>query len=87
MTFARMSTIDDAGASSPATSAKASSPTIRSRPSAAPAWSRFRTCRALLQYICEQGFEHHVAANLSIVAGVVEEAWSKYMGWDVYRHS
>ncbi len=43
--------------------------------------------QGLLKYICEQGFEHHVAANLSNVANVIEEAWSKYMGWDVYRHS
>ena len=41
----------------------------------------------LLRYICEHGFEHHVAANLSSVAGVVEEAFRKYLGWDVHRHS
>jgi L-fucose isomerase-like protein len=41
----------------------------------------------LLRYICENGFEHHVAANLSQVAAVLEEAFRKYMRWDVYRHS
>jgi L-fucose isomerase-like protein len=41
----------------------------------------------LLRHICENGFEHHVAVNPSQVAGVMEEALSKYMGWDVYRHS
>jgi L-fucose isomerase-like protein len=40
----------------------------------------------LLHYICEHGFEHHVAANLSSVAAVVHEATSRYMGWDVHRH-
>jgi L-fucose isomerase-like protein len=40
----------------------------------------------LLHYICENGFEHHVAANLSQCAGAVNEALSKYMGWDVYYH-
>ena len=40
----------------------------------------------LLRYICENGFEHHVAANLSSTAGVLEEAASKYLGWHVYRH-
>jgi L-fucose isomerase-like protein len=40
----------------------------------------------LLRFICENGFEHHVAANLSTVAEVVHEAWTRYMGWDVYRH-
>jgi L-fucose isomerase-like protein len=40
----------------------------------------------LLRYICEQGFEHHVAANLSQTAGAVHEAASKYLGWDMYWH-
>ena len=40
----------------------------------------------LLRYICEEGFEHHVAANLSSSASAVEEAAAKYLGWSVYRH-
>jgi len=40
----------------------------------------------LLQYICEQGFEHHVAANLSENASVVYEAATKYLGWEMYWH-
>ncbi len=40
----------------------------------------------LLHYICENGFEHHVAINLSQVAPAVNEALGKYMGWDVYYH-
>ncbi len=40
----------------------------------------------LLHFICEQGFEHHVAANLSAVAGAVHEATTRYLGWKVYRH-
>jgi L-fucose isomerase-like protein len=40
----------------------------------------------LLHYICENGFEHHVAINQSLVADAVEEALSKYMGWDVHHH-
>ncbi|HUK81483.1 MAG TPA: L-fucose/L-arabinose isomerase family protein [Verrucomicrobiae bacterium] len=40
----------------------------------------------LLAYICENGFEHHVAANLSETAEPIAEALSKYMGWDVYHH-
>ena len=35
----------------------------------------------LLTYICENGFEHHVAANLSECGDAIEEALSKYMGW------
>jgi len=40
----------------------------------------------LLRYICENGFEHHVAANLSTVASAVHEAATRYLGWDMYWH-
>jgi L-fucose isomerase-like protein len=40
----------------------------------------------LLRFICENGFEHHVAASLSLVAPAVHEATSNYMGWDVIEH-
>jgi L-fucose isomerase-like protein len=42
--------------------------------------------QSLLRYICERGFEHHVAANLSSVADAVHEATTRYLGWDMYRH-
>lgn len=41
----------------------------------------------LLRYICENGFEHHVAATRARVSGAVTEALSNYMGWDVYEHA
>ena len=40
----------------------------------------------LLRYICENGFEHHVAANLASVAPAVREATSNYLGWSVISH-
>jgi L-fucose isomerase-like protein len=40
----------------------------------------------LLRFICERGFEHHVAANLSAVAGAVHEATTRYLGWNVHHH-
>src|SRR5580658_200607 len=40
----------------------------------------------LLRYICENGFEHHVAANFSTVASAVHEATTRYLGWDVHSH-
>jgi L-fucose isomerase-like protein len=40
----------------------------------------------LLRFICENGFEHHVAANLSTVASAVHEATTRYLGWDMYWH-
>jgi L-fucose isomerase-like protein len=42
--------------------------------------------QGLLKHICENGFEHHVAVNPSQVAAAVNEALSKYLGWDVYYH-
>jgi L-fucose isomerase-like protein len=47
---------------------------------------RIANLQGLLRYICEQGFEHHVAASLSRSADAVLEAATKYFGWDVYRH-
>ena len=41
----------------------------------------------LLRYICENGFEHHVAANFSSVAPAVHEATTRYLGWEMYAHS
>jgi L-fucose isomerase-like protein len=48
---------------------------------------RIPNMQKLLRHICENGFEHHVAINLSQVAPAVNEALSKYMGWEVYHHA
>ena len=40
----------------------------------------------LLHYICENGFEHHVAANFSNTAGAVYEAMTRYYGWQMHWH-
>jgi len=40
----------------------------------------------LLAYICENGFEHHTAINLSQCAEILNEAFTKYLEWDVYYH-
>lgn len=43
--------------------------------------------QGLLKVMCEEGFAHHVAANVNpqarLVASAVAEAFGKYMGWDV----
>jgi L-fucose isomerase-like protein len=41
----------------------------------------------LLHYICENGFEHHVAANFSSVAAATHEAAVRYFGWPMYWHA
>jgi L-fucose isomerase-like protein len=43
--------------------------------------------QALMQRICKQGFEHHVAVSLSQKAAAINEALSTYMGWNVYVHA
>jgi L-fucose isomerase-like protein len=47
---------------------------------------RIPRLQELLHYICNQGFEHHVAVNLSQTADAVDEAFCKYLGWQVYYH-
>ena len=42
--------------------------------------------QSLLQLICERGFEHHVAANLSRTSAAVYEATRRYLGWEMSRH-
>jgi L-fucose isomerase-like protein len=41
----------------------------------------------LLKFICENGYEHHVAANFSKVGNSVAEAMGKYLKWDFYTHA
>jgi L-fucose isomerase-like protein len=48
---------------------------------------RIPNLQKLLRHICENGFEHHVAANLSTVAPAVQEAACRYLGWKVATHS
>jgi L-fucose isomerase-like protein len=39
-----------------------------------------------MQYVCKNGFEHHVVMNASKTAAILKEAFGNYLGWDVYRH-
>ncbi len=48
--------------------------------------ARIPNLQLLLQYACENGFEHHVAMNHSTVARAVYEALNNYLDWDVYLH-
>jgi len=40
----------------------------------------------LLKFICNHGFEHHVAVSLSRVAEILHEAFTNYLGIDTYHH-
>jgi L-fucose isomerase-like protein len=48
---------------------------------------RIGRLQELLRYICERGFEHHVAANLSQGASALREAAARYLGWSVHHHA
>lgn len=40
----------------------------------------------LMQYICMNGFEHHVAVSASQTAAILAEAFGTYLDWEVYHH-
>jgi L-fucose isomerase-like protein len=42
--------------------------------------------QSLMRYICKSGFEHHAAMNASHCAGVLSEALTTYLGWDIHLH-
>jgi L-fucose isomerase-like protein len=42
--------------------------------------------QTLLRYICQMGFEHHVAVNRSQCAEAIAEALGNYLAWDLYQH-
>lgn len=42
--------------------------------------------QTLLAHICNNGFEHHVALNQSLVGDIINEAFTKYLGWSTYYH-
>lgn len=48
--------------------------------------ARISRLQDLLQFICRNGFEHHVAMNLSSCADVLDEAFESYLGYDSYYH-
>jgi L-fucose isomerase-like protein len=40
----------------------------------------------LLNYMCMNGFEHHVAMNRSSSSQILMEALGKYLEWDIFLH-
>jgi L-fucose isomerase-like protein len=42
--------------------------------------------QGLMDFICKNGFEHHVAMNRSNCAEVLNEAFESYLGWETYWH-
>jgi len=42
--------------------------------------------QGLMQYVCKNGFEHHVVMNASKTAKALKEAFENYLGWETYQH-
>jgi L-fucose isomerase-like protein len=43
--------------------------------------------QSLLDFMCKNGFEHHVAVTRGHSAAVLAEAIDTYLGWDLYWHA
>jgi L-fucose isomerase-like protein len=43
--------------------------------------------QGLMNYVCKNGFEHHVVMNASKTLGILKEALGNYMGWEFYEHN
>jgi len=43
--------------------------------------------QSLLRHICREGFEHHVVMNASRTAAVLDEAFTRYLGWETHFHN
>jgi L-fucose isomerase-like protein len=41
----------------------------------------------LMQYVCKQGYEHHVVMNASKTVDILKEACGNYLGWDTHIHN
>jgi L-fucose isomerase-like protein len=41
----------------------------------------------LMQYVCKQGYEHHVVMNASKTVDILNEACENYLSWDTHIHS
>ncbi|MBO9617516.1 MAG: L-fucose/L-arabinose isomerase family protein [Niabella sp.] len=48
--------------------------------------AQINNLQGLMNYICRNGFEHHVVMNASKTAGILKEAMENYLGWDTYVH-
>ncbi|APZ46671.1 fucose isomerase [Polaribacter reichenbachii] len=48
--------------------------------------AKINNLQGLMNYVCKNGFEHHVVMNASKTGTILEEALGNYMGWEVYNH-
>jgi L-fucose isomerase-like protein len=43
--------------------------------------------QGMMDYVCRNGFEHHVSMTRGHCADVLQEAIDTYLGWELYRHN
>ncbi len=48
--------------------------------------AQINNLQGLMNYVCRNGFEHHVVMNASKTAGILKEAFENYLGWETYMH-
>ena len=48
--------------------------------------ARVPKLQKLMHHVCREGFEHHVVMNASRTAGILAEAFGRYLKWEVYHH-
>lgn len=48
--------------------------------------AQINNLQGLMQYVCRNGFEHHVVMNASKTAAILKEAFENYLGWETYKH-
>jgi L-fucose isomerase-like protein len=48
--------------------------------------AQINNLQGLMNYVCRNGFEHHVVMNASKTASVLKEAFENYLGWETYNH-
>ncbi|HEX9782213.1 MAG TPA: hypothetical protein VGA56_05695 [Opitutaceae bacterium] len=48
--------------------------------------ARVPKLQKLMHHVYREGFEHHVIMNSSSTAGILAEAFGRYLEWEVYHH-
>ena len=48
--------------------------------------AQINNLQGLMNYVCRNGFEHHVVMNASKTAGILKEAFENYLGWETHVH-
>jgi L-fucose isomerase-like protein len=49
--------------------------------------ARIPRLQNLMQYVCHNGFEHHVVMTCSHTAEILKESFGNYLGWETHLHA